>query len=60
MKDLAEAAKNGTLFGSLAHQHGAPVAIMEAMYDVITGHFNGEYTDEQAVQALADAVAATK
>jgi glucose/mannose transport system substrate-binding protein len=60
MKDLAEAAKNGSLFGSLAHRHGAPAAIMEAMYDVITGHFNGAYTDEQAVQALADAVAAAK
>ena len=60
MKDLAEAGKNGTLFGSLAHQHGAPVAIMEAMYDVITGHINGAYSDEEAVEALADAVAATK
>jgi glucose/mannose transport system substrate-binding protein len=60
MKDLAEAARNGNLYGSLAHRHGAPAAIMEAMYDVITGHFNGAYTDEEAVEALADAVAAVK
>jgi glucose/mannose transport system substrate-binding protein len=60
MKDLREAAENGTLFGSLAHRHGAPAAIMEAIYDVVTGHFNGAYTDEEAVEALADAVAAVK
>ena len=60
MKDLAEAARNGTLFGSLAHRHGAPAAEMEAIYDVVTGHFNGAYTDEQAVKALADAVAAAR
>jgi glucose/mannose transport system substrate-binding protein len=60
MKDLAEAARNGNLYGSRAHRHGAPAAIMEAMYDVITGHFNGAYTDEEAVEALADAVAAVK
>jgi glucose/mannose transport system substrate-binding protein len=60
MKDLAEAAENGSLFGSLAHRHGAPAAIMEAIYDVVTGHFNGAYSDEEAVQALADAVAAVK
>jgi glucose/mannose transport system substrate-binding protein len=60
MKDLAEAAKNGTLFGSLAHRHGAPAAAMEAIYDVVTGHFNGAYTDEEAVDALAEAVAAVR
>ena len=60
MKDLAEAGKNGTLFGSLAHRHGAPAAIMEAIYDVVTAHFNGEYGDEKAVQELANAVAAVR
>jgi glucose/mannose transport system substrate-binding protein len=60
MKDLREAAQNGTLFGSMAHGHGAPPAFQEAVYDVVTGHLNGEYTDEQAVEALADAVAAVR
>jgi glucose/mannose transport system substrate-binding protein len=58
MKDLAEAGKNGTLFGSMAHGHGAPAAVQEAVYDVVTSHFNGMYTAEEAVQELADAVAA--
>lgn len=60
MKDLAEAAKNGILFGSLAHGHGAPASVKNAIYDVVTTHFNGGYTDEAAVKALADAVAAAK
>ncbi len=60
MKDLAEASKNGTLFGSLAHRHGAPAAVMEAIYDVVTAHFNGEYGAERAVQELANAVAAAQ
>jgi glucose/mannose transport system substrate-binding protein len=60
MKDLAEAAKNGTLFGSLAHGHGAPASVKNAIYDVVTAHLNGEYTDEEAVEALAEAVAAAK
>ena len=36
MKDLAEASKNGTLFGSMAHGHAAPAAVKNATYDVIT------------------------
>ncbi len=61
MKDLAEASRNGTLFGSMAHGHAVPAGLKQAMFDVITAHFNDEsYSDEQAAQDLADAVAAAK
>ena len=61
MKDLAEANTNGTLFGSMAHGHGAPAAVKNATYDVITAVVNGEYTDgASAAAALADAVAAAQ
>ena len=36
MEDLAEANKNGTLFGSMAHGHAAPAAVKNAIYDVVT------------------------
>lgn len=61
IKDLAEAAKAGTLLGSMAHGHAAPAAVKNATYDVITAAFNGEYADgAAAAKALADAVAAAK
>jgi glucose/mannose transport system substrate-binding protein len=61
MKDLAEASEKGTLYGSLAHGHGAPAAVKNAVYDVVTRHLNGDIaTSEEAVTALVDAVAAAK
>jgi glucose/mannose transport system substrate-binding protein len=60
MKDLAEASANGTLYGSLAHGHGAPAAVKNAIYDVVTAHFNGEYDSETAVEELVNAVAAAQ
>ena len=61
MKDLAEASEKGTLFGSLAHGHGAKSAVKNAVYDVVTRHLNGEIADsEAAVQELVDAVAAAQ
>ncbi len=60
IKDLQEANKNGTLLGSMAHGHAAPAAVKNALYDVVTAHFNGEYSSEQAVSELADAIARTK
>ncbi|MDA3958602.1 ABC transporter substrate-binding protein [Oceanispirochaeta sp.] len=60
MKDLADAAKNGTLFGSMAHGHAVPAGIKQAMFDVITAHFNGVYDAKTAAQELAKAVAAAK
>jgi glucose/mannose transport system substrate-binding protein len=61
IKDLAEANSAGTLFGSMAHGHAAPAAVKNAVYDVVTGAFNGKYKDgAEAAKALADAVAAAK
>ena len=56
MKDLAAAASSGNLFGSMAHGHANPASIKNAMYDVITAHFNGEYDSETAVEELVTAV----
>ena len=60
MKDLAEASKNGTLFGSMAHGHAAPAAVKNATYDVITAHFNGEMDSKTAAAELANAVEGAK
>ena len=56
MADLAAAASSGNLFGSMAHGHANPAAVKNAIYDVVTAHFNGEYDSETAVQELVDAV----
>ena len=37
---------SGTLFGSMAHGHAAPAAVKNALYDVVTRHFNGELDAE--------------
>ena len=56
MKDLAAAASSGNLYGSMAHGHAAPASVKNAMYDVITAHFNGEYDAETAAAELQTAV----
>ncbi|MCT8162071.1 ABC transporter substrate-binding protein [Pseudoruegeria sp. SHC-113] len=56
MADLAAAASSGNLFGSMAHGHANPAAVKNAMYDVITAHFNGEFDSAEAVLELVDAV----
>ena len=55
MKDLAEANQKNTLVGSMAHGHAVPASIKNAMYDVITRHFNGELDDKKATAELAAA-----
>ena len=60
MKDLAAAASSGNLFGSMAHGHAAPASVKNAVYDVVTAHFNGEFDSETAVQELVDAVSIAK
>ncbi len=60
MKDLAEANANGSLFGSMAHGHAVPASIKNAMYDVVTAHFNGEYDAKEAAAELVAAVADAK
>ncbi|MCK7611055.1 ABC transporter substrate-binding protein [Roseibium sp. CAU 1639] len=58
--DLKAAAASGNLVGSMAHGHANPAAIKNAMYDVITAHFNGEYDSETAVEELVNAVQINK
>lgn len=60
MADLAAAAKSGNLFGSMAHGHASAASVKNAMYDVITAHFNGEYDSATAVEELVDAVSIAK
>ncbi|MBM7324828.1 carbohydrate ABC transporter substrate-binding protein [Agrobacterium sp. S2] len=60
IKDLAEADKNGTLFGSMAHGHANPASVKNAIYDVVTRQFNGELSSDEAVEELKTAVEAAK
>jgi glucose/mannose transport system substrate-binding protein len=55
IRDVAEANKNGTLVGSIAHGHAVPASIKNAFYDVITRHFNGQIDDKAAVKELVAA-----
>jgi len=56
MAQLAAASANGTLFGSMAHGHANTPSVQNAMYDVITAHFNGEFDAETAAAELVTAV----
>jgi glucose/mannose transport system substrate-binding protein len=60
MADLKDASAQGKLFGSMAHGHSAPAAVKQAMYDVITKHFNGQLDTAKAPEELAKAVTAAK
>ena len=56
MADLAAASASGNLFGSMAHGHANPAGVKNAIYDVVTAHFNGEYDSATATAELVDAV----
>ncbi|MGJ8527897.1 ABC transporter substrate-binding protein [Maritalea sp.] len=56
MADLADAGSNGRLFGSMAHGHSVPASVKNAIYDVVTAHFNGEYDAQTAASELVNAV----
>jgi len=58
MSDLAEANTANSLYGSMAHGHAAPAAIKNAVYDVVTQHFNGELSSEEAAEELANSIEA--
>ena len=61
MADLKEAdTPAATLFGILAHGHAAPAAVKNAIYDVVTNHFNGDHVVGRGGRssAMAEAVAA--
>jgi len=53
IKDLAQANQNSTLFGSFSQSHAVPPQIRQAMVRVIAKHFNGDYTNKQAVEEMA-------
>ncbi len=57
MAELAAAAESGNLYGSMAHGHANRASVKNAMYDVITAQFNGEYDAATAVEEMVDAVA---
>ncbi|MCC1492911.1 carbohydrate ABC transporter substrate-binding protein [Cognatishimia sp. F0-27] len=59
-EDFKAAAASGNLYGSMAHGHANPAAVKNAMYDVITAHFNGEYDSAAAVEELVTAVQINK
>ena len=58
MADLAEANGSGSLFGSMAHGHAAPAAIKNALYDIVTAHFNGEFSSAEAAEELVNSIEA--
>ena len=60
MAELAEASTNGTLVGSIAHGHANKAAVKNAIYDVVTAHFNGEYDAATAAANLVAAVEGAK
>jgi glucose/mannose transport system substrate-binding protein len=60
MAELAAAAEAGTLLGSMAHGHANRAAVKNAIYDVVTAHFNGEYDAAAAAAELVSAVEAAQ
>jgi glucose/mannose transport system substrate-binding protein len=60
MAELAEAASAGTLVGSIAHGHANKAAVKNAIYDVVTAHFNGEYDAATATTNLVSAIEAAQ
>ncbi len=60
MADLAAASESGTLIGSMAHGHANRAAVKNAIYDVVTAHFNGEYDAAAAAAELVTAVEAAQ
>jgi glucose/mannose transport system substrate-binding protein len=60
MADLAAAAASDNLVGSVAHGHANAASVKNAIYDVVTAHFNGEYDSATAALELVDAVSIAK
>lgn len=55
-EEFKAASASDNLFGSFAHGHANPAAVKNAIYDVVTAHFNGEFDSEAAVEELVTAV----
>lgn len=60
MADFAEANAGGGLYGSMAHGHANPAAVKNAIYDVVTAHFNGEFDAVTAAAEMVNAVEAAQ
>jgi len=60
MRDLAEASASGMLMGSMAHGHAAPASVKNALYDVVTNHFNSSMSSADAVSQLVNAIEGAK
>ena len=60
MAELAAANEAGNLVGSFAHGHANRAAVKNAIYDVVTAHFNGEYDAVTAVAELQNAIEAAQ
>lgn len=60
MADFAEANAGGGLYGSMAHGHANPASVKNAIYDVVTAHFNGEFDAAMAAEELVNAVDAAQ
>ena len=60
MADFAEANAGGGLYGSMAHGHANPASVKNAIYDVVTAHFNGEFDAKTAAAELVNAVEAAQ
>ncbi|MFC4626277.1 ABC transporter substrate-binding protein [Daeguia caeni] len=58
--DVKEASSANKMFGSMAHGYAAPAAVKNAVFDVVTKHFNGQISSEDAAKELAAAVEAAK
>ncbi len=57
IQDVISASNNESFLGSMAHGYAVTPAVQNAMYDVITRHFNGEYSSsKQAVQKFIQAI----
>ena len=54
--DVKEADKNGTLLGSMSQGYAVPASIKNAIFDVVTGQFNGDIATDEAADELADAI----
>ncbi|SMC95830.1 ABC transporter substrate-binding protein [Primorskyibacter flagellatus] len=59
-EDFKAADASGNLLGSMGHGHANPASVKNAMYDVITAHFNGEFDSATAVEELVTAVDISK
>lgn len=57
IRDVAEAAGGNGMLGSIALGHATSASAKNAIYDVVTRHFNGQLDDARAVAELAAALA---